>query len=314
MRRTALLASVLAIGVIPRCAQAQAAYEIEVYGAEMAVPGSLLLELHSNYTITGSQGAAGGRPGAIDDDDWQRPAHAADPACTSGGFPLFSRVPATNASFHLTPGDAISAAATPCNAATTNTHAIHETLEASTGLTSWAELGAYVFASKMPDGGLQVVGGSARLRVRAPLEWKLPVDAGLSVEVEHEGASYSPNTLTLEIRPIFDRSAGRWYVSLNPTIERTLRGAGVTAGLGFSPSGKLSCDLNRVVSAGVEYYGAFGQLGSFAPPLERLQQFFGVVDLHTGAAWEINGGLGVGTTPASSHLVAKVILGRRLTF
>jgi hypothetical protein len=64
----------------------------------------------------------------------------------------------------------------------------------------------------------------------------------------------------------------------------------------------------------VEYYGAYGKVGDAAPAANRLQQFFAVIDLHTSAAWEVNAGIGAGTTPASSHLVAKLILGRRFAW
>jgi hypothetical protein len=42
-----------------------------------------------------------------------------------------------------------------------------------------------------------------------------------------------------------------------------------------------------------------------------VQQVFGTVDLHVSPLWEINGGVGAGATPATSRLVAKLILGRR---
>jgi hypothetical protein len=47
--------SMLALALLPVLAHAQANYEIQVYGAETVPPQTLMVELHSNFTVEGQQ-------------------------------------------------------------------------------------------------------------------------------------------------------------------------------------------------------------------------------------------------------------------
>lgn len=132
------------------------------------------------------------------------------------------------------------------------------------------------------------------------------------MEVGYQRAVYSPDTWTWEIRPIIDKTIGRWYFAVNPALERTWHGPDVAQGFGFAPGLKVSYDLNTVFSAGIEYYADYGELGNFAPVHEQQQQVFLVTDLNVSPLWEINFGVGIGATAATDHLIVKGILGRRL--
>ncbi|HEY6374456.1 MAG TPA: hypothetical protein VIX90_02910 [Edaphobacter sp.] len=151
-------------------------------------------------------------------------------------------------------------------------------------------------------------------RVRAPDSWHWPVGVSLSTEVGYQRAVYSPDTWTWEIRPIVDKQLGRWYFAVNPALERTWHGLDVKQGLGFSPAAKIGYDFTRVVSAGFEYYGDFGRLGSFDSLRNQQQQLFAVTDLNVSPKWEINLGVGVGATSATDHLIIKGIVGRRFSW
>ncbi|MGA2251930.1 hypothetical protein [Terracidiphilus sp.] len=190
-------------------------------------------------------------------------------------------------------------------------HQEHETLELTEGITSWSEIGFYVFTSEQDGHGVQWVGDHIRPRVRAPDSWHLPVGLSLSTEIGYQRAVYSPDTWTWEIRPIVDKTAGRWYFAVNPALERTLHGPDVKQGLGFSPGVKVSYDFTKVVSAGIEYYADYGRLGAFDSLHNQQQQIFVVTDLNTSPKWEINIGVGVGPTASTDHLIVKGILGRR---
>jgi len=187
----------------------------------------------------------------------------------------------------------------------------HETLELTEGITSWSEIGFYVFTSEQDGHGVQWVGDHIRPRVRAPDSWHLPVGLSLSTEIGYQRAVYSPDTWTWEIRPIIDKTAGRWYFAVNPALERTLHGPDVNQGLGFSPAAKVSYDFTQVVSGGIEYYADYGRLGAFDSLHYQQQQIFVVTDLNTSPKWEINIGVGVGSTASTDHLIVKGILGRR---
>src|ERR1700729_2480700 len=190
-------------------------------------------------------------------------------------------------------------------------HQQHETLELTEGITSWSEIGFYVFTSEQDGHGVQWVGDHIRPRVRAPDSWHLPVGLSLSTEIGYQRAVYSPDTWTWEIRPIIDKTAGRWYFAVNPALERTLHGPDVNQGLGFSPAAKVSYDFTRVVSGGIEWYADYGAIGNISPVHKQQQQLFLVTDLNVSPVWEINIGVGVGATSATDHLIVKAILGRR---
>ncbi len=101
--------------------------------------------------------------------------------------------------------------------------------------------------------------------VRVPDSWHWKVGVSLSTEVGYQRAVYSPDTWTWELRPIVDKTVGRWYFAVNPALERTWRGPDVKQGLGFAPGAKIGYDITKVVNAGFEYYADYGRLGDFDP-------------------------------------------------
>ncbi|MDE3063395.1 MAG: hypothetical protein KGJ51_10090 [Acidobacteriota bacterium] len=195
------------------------------------------------------------------------------------------------------------------NGAATN-HAEHETLELTEGITEWSEVGFYVFTSEQSGTGVQWVGDHIRPRVRVPDNWHWPVGASLSLEVGYQRAYFSPDTWTMEIRPIVDKQIGRWYYAVNPVLDRTFHGPDVNLGLDFAPAAKISYNFNKVVAGGLEYYADYGSLTNIASLHNQQQQFFPAVDLNVSPKWEINFGVGIGPTAATDHWIIKGILGR----
>ena len=193
-------------------------------------------------------------------------------------------------------------------------HQEHETLELTQGITDWSEVGFYVFTSEQDGHGVQWVGDHIRPRVRAPDSWHLPVGLSLSTEIGYQRAVYSPDTWTWEIRPIIDKTIGRWYMAFNPALERTWHGPDISQGLGFSPGAKIGYDFTKQINAGFEYYADYGRLGAFDSLHEQQQQILVVTDLNVSPAWEINIGVGLGPTAATDHLIVKGILGRRFNW
>jgi hypothetical protein len=193
-------------------------------------------------------------------------------------------------------------------------HAFHETLEITHGVNDWFEVGFYVFTSARSGNGWHWVGTHIRPRVRAPEKWKLPVGLSLSGEIGYQRSKYSADTWSLELRPIIDKQMGKWYVAFNPTLERSLKGPGIKSGFEFSPNVKVSYDLTKKVTAGIEYYGAVGPIKSFDPVREQEHQFIPSIDLNLSPKWEFNFGVGVGVTHNTDHLLVKMIVGRRFEF
>lgn len=190
-------------------------------------------------------------------------------------------------------------------------HQLHETVEITHGFTDWFETGFYVFTSADSRVGWQYVGDHIRPRVSVPEDWKWPVGLSLSLEVGYQRAVYSADTWTLEIRPIVDKTLGKWYLCFNPTLDRSFHGPSVSQGLVFSPNVKVGYDVTKVVNAGFEYYGSVGPVTGFDPLRDQQQQIFAVTDLNFSKDWEFNFGVGIGMTGATDHLLVKMIIGRR---
>ncbi|HVT58576.1 MAG TPA: hypothetical protein VHR45_09260 [Thermoanaerobaculia bacterium] len=190
-------------------------------------------------------------------------------------------------------------------------HTFHETIEITRGFTSWFETGFYIFTSAGNAHGLHWVGDHIRPRVRVPESWHWPVGASLSTEIGYQRRSSSADTWTWEIRPIGRQAAGAWYLSLNPTVDRSFHGPSTRQGLVFSPNLKAGFDLTPKISAGLEYYGSLGPLSGFDPLSEQQQQIVPALDLNLGPDLEFNLGIAIGLTHSTDRLLVKMILGRR---
>jgi hypothetical protein len=193
-------------------------------------------------------------------------------------------------------------------------HQLHETIEITHGFTDWFETGFYIFTSSQNGLGIDWVGDHIRPRFSVPKKWNWPVGVSISQEIGYQRRQYSVDTWTYELRPIIDKQLGRWYFSFNPTFDKSLHGATASQGFVFSPNAKVSYDITKKVSGGVEYYGVLGPVAGFDPVAEQQQQIFPTIDLNLSPKWEINFGVGVGVTRSTDHLIAKTILGYRFDF
>ncbi len=191
-------------------------------------------------------------------------------------------------------------------------HALHETVEITHGFTPWLEVGFYTFTSMQPDGTPFLVGNHIRPRLAIPAAWHWPVGLSLSQEIGWQRADFDPARWSWEIRPIVDKQAGRLYVSVNPALERALRGPGTADGMHFAPNAVVTWDGTPKITPGLEYYGDFGPVTHFAPVREQQQMLAPVVNLNFGADWEFNLGPVYSLTPASDRLLVKMIVGRRV--
>jgi hypothetical protein len=193
-------------------------------------------------------------------------------------------------------------------------HQFHETIEITHGFTDWFETGFYIFTSAKSGQGVQWVGDHIRPRFRIPPKWKWPVGLSLSNEIGYQRAKFSADTWTWEMRPIVDKQLGRWYLSFNPTFDKSFHGPSVRDGFVFSPNFKAGYDFTKKVSGGFEYYGSVGPATQFLPLSQQQHQIFPSIDLNLDPKWEINFGVGVGVTRSTDHLIAKLILGYRFNF
>ena len=189
--------------------------------------------------------------------------------------------------------------------------AVHETLELTQGITPWFEVGAYLFTSIRSGQGWEWVGDHLRPRIRVPEDWHWPVGLSLSLEGGYTPINYAGDTWTLEIRPIIDKQIGHWYFAFNPALEKSFHGNTSGQGFIFSPAFKVSYDVTKLVSVGLEYYSSLGPPEHFFKWPNQEQYLFPTVDLNFSPDWEFNFGVGFGLTRSSDNLIVKMIIGRR---
>jgi hypothetical protein len=202
----------------------------------------------------------------------------------------------------------------PVNGVQPTDNALHETVEITQGWTDWFETGFYIFTSARSGDGWDWVGDHIRPRFRIPEKWHWPVGLSLSNEIGYQRRQFSEDTWTWEVRPIIDKKVGPWYLSFNPTFDKSLHGLNANKGWEFSPNAKVSYDITKMVSFGVEYYGSLGPVGSPDPLAQQQQQIFPAVDLNVAPEWELNFGVGWGLTSSTDHLIIKGIIGRRFNW
>lgn len=190
--------------------------------------------------------------------------------------------------------------------------AMHETVEITHGFTPWFEVGFYTFTSIQPTGGFEYVGNHIRPRFRVPESWGLPVGLSLSQEVGYARSNFSADTWSWEIRPIVDQTLGKFYWAVNPALERSLQGPGVSKGFEFSPAAKISYDVAELVTAGFEYYGGFGDIRHFDARPEQSHEIYPAIDLNLGPDWEVNFGVSFPVSKGvQDRRVIKLITGHR---
>ena len=137
-------------------------------------------------------------------------------------------------------------------------HAVHETVEITTGIVNNFEIGVYLFTNITPGYGFNFVGTHLRPRVTAPLSWKIPVGLSLSAEIGYQVTNYSDEKWNIELRPIVDKQWNKLYVSFNPTFGISIKGVSNRHTPVFEPNLKLTYQFFRKATLGIEYYRSRG--------------------------------------------------------
>lgn len=191
-------------------------------------------------------------------------------------------------------------------------HSLHETLEITTGITDNFEIGVYLFTNYTPQHGYTIVGSHIRPRIMAPTSWNLPVGLSLSMEAGYQKEAYSSETWNIEVRPIIDKQAGKFYASFNPTFGISLKSKYDNSTPVFEPNIKADYEFFKNTALGVEYYGSMGAINGFDALRNQEHALFFTYDLLNNPKWEFNCGAGFGLTKATDAFIFKVILGRKV--
>jgi hypothetical protein len=190
-------------------------------------------------------------------------------------------------------------------------HSLNESVEIAHGFTDWLQGSFYILSSINTAYGWQWAGDRVRPQVRVPETWHWPLGLSLSAELGYQRAHFSPDTWTLELLPIVDKKIARWYFAFNPTFDRSLHGPSTSKGFEFSPNVKVGYDISRRVTAGLEYYGSYGAIGSFDTLQQQQHQIVPSLELDLRHKWELDVGYAFGLTPGTKEQVLKVIIGYR---
>lgn len=188
----------------------------------------------------------------------------------------------------------------------------HLSFELTRGITKNFELAGYLLLAQRPGGGFEYAGARLRPRFQVPAEWKLPVDLSLSFEVGFPRPQYEANPVTLELRPIIEKTFPRWRISVNPVLARALRGPDTKEGFEFEPGAKLAYFISKNRSSvGFEYYGSTGPITNFRRLGEQVHILFPSADVYFTENTMINFGVGLGLTGTGERLIFKSRLGYR---
>jgi hypothetical protein len=184
----------------------------------------------------------------------------------------------------------------------------HLTFELTRGLTNHFELAGYIVTARREGNSGEFAGWRVRPRFRLPEDW-LPVKVSLSTEFGFPKRVFEENEITLEVRPILERSFGRLQVDLNPVVGKSLRGPGAAEGWDFEPGARVGYAATPVVDLSLEYYGATGPLRNLLPRPAQVHQFFPGADIQLSENVVWNVGVGFGATDAGNTRVYKMRLG-----
>lgn len=190
---------------------------------------------------------------------------------------------------------------------------LHETLEITHGITGNFEIGFYLFSNYTSPYGYKVIGTHIRPRISVPEKWKWPVGVSLSTEFGYQQPEYSPDTWSIEIRPIIDKQFKKFYIAFNPVFDVGLKGISKDHTPAFEPNVKTSYTFNKV-ALGLEYYGDMGQLNRIPGLSEQTHTLFVVADLYINPKWEVNIGPGFGLTKTTDGFIFKLLVGRRISW
>lgn len=190
-----------------------------------------------------------------------------------------------------------------------NPYQIHETIEATYGLTPHIEIGQYLATAKLGNGNYEYAGSRTKCHFGLALTDSWPFQVGANVELDYMRRAAEENPLTLELRPIIERRFGKLLIVANLAFEKLFRGPGTHKGMTFGPSGEITYDLFEWASPALEYYGDMGAVEHF--PSVQDQQHFVVpaVNFHFIPQLELNLGVGLGVTRASNGAFVKSIVG-----
>jgi hypothetical protein len=190
-----------------------------------------------------------------------------------------------------------------------NPYQIHETIEATYGLTPHIEIGQYLTTAKLSNGDYEYAGSRTKVHFGLAASEAWPLRIGGNIELGYMRRAAEENPLSLELRPIVEKRFGRFWLVGNFTFEKPFRGPGTHQGFTFDPSGEITYDLFPWLAPALEYYGDMGALEHLAKIQDQQHFIVPALDFYLLPQLELNLGVGFGLTRASNGVFVKSIVG-----
>ncbi len=184
-------------------------------------------------------------------------------------------------------------------------HVFQATPEFSYGLSNTLEAGLYLPFAWDANGYSFVNGFRLRLKYIAEHIEGQHLFWGMNVEVGENSIRVSDSELTAELRPIIGYHDADWLLSFNPIVNTGLS-SGSNQTPQFEPALKLTHSIGGESWAGLEYYGAYGALGSFLPGDQVGHTLYVVCDTAS-YGHDVSVGLGRGVH-SSDDWVGKAVV------
>jgi hypothetical protein len=177
------------------------------------------------------------------------------------------------------------------------------------GVTNWFEAGLYLpLYSRDKDMGFGIDGVKLRALFAVPNADDRTFFYGANFEFSINAKRWDTTRFTSEVRPIIGWHLKPVDIVINPIVDTKYDGF---KHLEFVPSTRVAYNFTPDWAVAVEAYADVGPLRGFLPLGEQAHQLFAVVD-HSGKAWDVEAGIGVGLTNGSDRLTLKLILSRDL--
>ncbi|MGO9267422.1 MAG: hypothetical protein ACLQBA_21510 [Candidatus Binataceae bacterium] len=187
---------------------------------------------------------------------------------------------------------------------------IHETLEATYGLTPHIEIGQYLCTAKLDNGDYEYSGSRTKMHFGIAATDSWPVSLGGNIELDYMRHAAEENPLTLELRPILETHYRKFTLVADFAFEKPFSGPGTHKGMTLAPSGEVTYDLIKWLTPAVEYYGDMGAALEELPGIKDQQHFIvPTLNFNLLPQLELNMGVGFGLTRASNGTFIKSIIG-----
>ena len=184
-----------------------------------------------------------------------------------------------------------------------NENESHVTFELTRGIFKRFEFAGYLLTSYRAD-KTDLVGWHVRPRFNFPETW-FPVKVSWSSEIGFPtDKTYEDADVTLELRPIFEQSFGKWQVDVNPVFGRAWGGS-ESGAWDFEPQGRIGYAATPTVDLSVEYYGSMNGIKDS----QKVHQIYPNADIQFRDNLVWNVGVGFGATDFGNQLVYKMRIG-----